>query len=333
MLVGDENYITVPRGVLYLERVEPHHGVAAVTDAAVAVDGEVIHQSVDVVHTVSSCVLNGFWACLQRFKVIPGLAQTLFAVFDGLCGTITDAGHAVGTVFAPDGLPIPQHNAVGRAAPGALAAADAGIADSKGVCPDKAGIENGVYRPAHKTVIKVVSRGSKGLTGANGGYGAVNTRLSRGHDLPCLIDVRSVEHGNVVLRHDDLCRAHADKTFCLTEHPVIFVGAADLAAAGHDEPCVPCSLKRCLQQPVSHKAGNAPGVGRRDDDKMFAGLYGRDVVGFDAVIHTEQRVIQRLRYTSGDVFAVACARKVKNHIHAPLRRRRWSGASSAVYMR
>ena len=40
---------------------------------------------------VCNCV---FRSLSQRFKMIPWLAEALFAVLDGLCGAVADAGHA-----------------------------------------------------------------------------------------------------------------------------------------------------------------------------------------------------------------------------------------------
>ena len=82
--------------------------------------------------------------------MIPGLAKAFFAVLDGLRGTVADAGHAVGTILPPDGLSVLQGDGVGGAASDALAAAGAGISDSEGICLYKAGIEDGIHRPARQ---------------------------------------------------------------------------------------------------------------------------------------------------------------------------------------
>ena len=66
--------------------------------------------------------------------MIPGLAETLFAVLDGFRGTITDTGHAVGAVAAPDGLAVLDRDVVRRAELGALSTTDTGIAGSECLC-------------------------------------------------------------------------------------------------------------------------------------------------------------------------------------------------------
>ncbi len=132
-------------------------------------------------HIVCNCVSR---SPSQRFKMIPWLAKALFAVLDGLCGTVADAGHTVGAVLPPDGLPGLQGDVVGGAAPDALSAAGAGISDSEGICLYKAGIEDGIHRPAHKAVIEPPAGRGKGPVIPDGGNRIVYVRLRSGHDLP-----------------------------------------------------------------------------------------------------------------------------------------------------
>lgn len=54
---------------------------------------------------------------LKRLEMIPGLAQALFAVLDGLGRAAADTGHAVGAVAAPDRLAVLDRDAVCRAEP------------------------------------------------------------------------------------------------------------------------------------------------------------------------------------------------------------------------
>ena len=105
-----------------------------------------------VLRIVCNCV---FRSLSQRFKMIPWLAQTLFSVLDGLRGAVADAGHTVGTVLPPDGFSVLQGDVVGGAAPDALAAASAGVPNGEGACFYKAGIKDGIHRPAHKAVIEL----------------------------------------------------------------------------------------------------------------------------------------------------------------------------------
>ena len=120
----------------------------------------------------------------QRFKMIPWLAKALFAVLDGLRGAVADAGHAVGAVLPPDGFPVLQGDVVGGAAPDALSAAGTGISGCEGICFYKAGIEDGIHRPAHETVIELPPGRGKGPVFPDGGDRAVYVRLRSGHDLP-----------------------------------------------------------------------------------------------------------------------------------------------------
>ena len=71
---------------------------------------------------VCNCV---FRSLSQRFKMIPWLAEALFAVLDGFFRAIADARHAVGAVFAPDRPAVFQIDIVQMAQLHALTAADA----------------------------------------------------------------------------------------------------------------------------------------------------------------------------------------------------------------
>ena len=168
--------------------------------------------------------------------MIPGLAQALFTVLDGFRRAAADAGHAVGAVAAPDRLAVLNRDVVHRAEPGTLTAAGAGIADRKGVCFDEERIEDRIHRTAQKAVVEVIAGQGKRLTLPDGGDHTVNVRLRPGNDLPRFLRQRRTEHGNVILWHDDLCRAHIGELFLLAERAIIPRGIADLAAAGHDEP-------------------------------------------------------------------------------------------------
>ena len=128
-------------------------------------------------HIVCNCVSR---SPSQRFKMIPWLAKALFAVLDGLRGAVADAGHTVGTVLPPDGLPGLQGDVVGGAAPDALTAAGTGISGCEGICFYKAGIEDGIHRPAHKAVIELPPGWRKGPVFPDGGDRAVYVRLRSG---------------------------------------------------------------------------------------------------------------------------------------------------------
>ena len=89
----------------------------------------------------------------KRLEMIPGFAETLFAVLNGFCGTIADAGHAVGAVAAPDRLVVLDRDVVRGAAFGTLAAAGAGVTGRKRLCLDKARVEDRIHRAAHEAVV------------------------------------------------------------------------------------------------------------------------------------------------------------------------------------
>ena len=236
--------------------------------------------------------------------MIPGLAEALFAVLDGLRRTVADARHAVGAVAAPDRLAVLDRDAIRWAEPGALTAAGAGVAGRKGICFDKERIENRIHRAAQEAVIKVIAGRCELLIRRDGGDRTVNVRLRLGNDLPRFLRLRSVEHGNVIFRHDDLRRAHIAELFRLTERAVIFGGIADLTAAVHDEPCLLSTGKVRFCQPIPYNARDAPRVGGRDDDQALIGCDRRSIARLDAVVHTEKPVAESFGDALCDVPAV-----------------------------
>lgn len=205
----------------------------------------------------------------KHLKMISGFPDALFAVLNGLRRTMADAGHAVGAAAAPDGLSVLDHDIVGRAGLRTLTAAGAGITGRKRLRFDKEGIEDRIHRTAHETVVKVIAGHRECLAGRDGRDCAVNVRFRPGDDLPRLLRLGRIEHGNVILRHDDLRRTHNSELFFPAERMVVFCGVADLAAASHDEPRLPGPGELCPAQPALHQTGDAPGVGGRDDHQAL----------------------------------------------------------------
>ena len=242
--------------------------------------------------------------------MIPRLTDALFAVLDRADRTIADARHAVGTVLAPNRLAVFQRDVIHRTALCALPAADAGIRDSKGIRFDEAFVEDRIDRTAHKAVIEIVPRRRERLVGLNRGDGAVDVRFGLGDDFPRFVRLRRGEHRNVVLRHDDLRRAHAGNALFRAELAIILVGIADFAAAGHNEPSSLRAAQLRFQKPVAHDARNAPRIGRRNDNEPLAGFDGQGVGSLNAVIQIQNLIAQRVRNAFGNIFAVPGAGKI-----------------------
>lgn len=201
--------------------------------------------------------------------MIPRFPHTPLAVLNGFRRAVADTRHAVGAVAAPDRPAVLDGDVVGRAELGALTAAGAGVAGSERLCFDKKRIEDGIHRTAHEAVIEVIAGRRECLTGRDGGDCAVNVRLRLGDDLPRLLRLGCVKHGNVILGHDDLCRSHIGELFVPAERVVILGGVANLAAAGHDEPRLLDPREFRPAQPVLYQTGDAPGVGGRDNHQTL----------------------------------------------------------------
>ena len=219
----------------------------------------------------------------------------------------------MGAVLAPRRFAVLERDVVHRAETDALTAADAFAARCKGVRLNKKRVEDWVHGTAYEAIVEVAARRGKVSFSPNGGDGVLNTRLGIGYNFSRFVRLRRVEHGDVVFRHNDLSGSPICKAFRLTEFTVEFGGVADLAAAGHDEPCLPGIRKIGFEQPIAHNARDTPGVGGGDDDEPFPAGNSGGVAHLDALVHAQKRIAQRVRDTFGDVFAVAGSRKVKYH--------------------
>lgn len=250
----------------------------------------------------------------KRLEMISGFSGALLTVLNGLRRTMTDTRHAVGAVAVPNRPAVLNGNVVGRAEPDTLAAAGAGIAGRKRLRFDKERIEDRIHRAAHEAVIKVIAGHRECLVSRDGRDCAVNVRLRLGNNLPCLLRLGRVEHGNVILGHDNLRCLHIGELFFPTKRMVIFGGIADLTAAGHDEPRLLGPGELCPAQPVLHQTGDAPGVGGCDDHQALICLDRRGVLRFDAVVHAEKLVIQSFCNALGNVPAVAGTAEIEYHV-------------------
>ena len=182
---------------------------------------------------------------------------------------------------------------------------------------DEEFVENRIDWAAHEAVIEIVPCRRERLIALNRRNCSVNARLGLGDDLPRFVRLRREEHRNVILRHNDLRRAHAGNRLFRAEFAIISVGIADLAAAGHNKPSLLRAAQFRFQKPVAHDARNAPSVSWRDDNNPLAGFNERSVGSLDAVVQIQNLIAQRVRNAFRNVFAVSGAGKIQNHIKTP----------------
>lgn len=245
--------------------------------------------------------------------MIPGLPHALLAVFNSLRRTAADTRHAVDAVATPDGPAILDGDVVGRAESGTFSAAGTGVAGRKRHRFDKGRIEDRIHRAAHETVVEVIARRRECLTGRDGGGRTVNVWLRFSDNLPRLLHLGCVEHGDVILRHSNLRRTHIGELFVQAECTVIFGGVANLTAAGHDKPRPFGSGKFHPAQPVFHQTWDAPGIGGRDDYQIFACLDRQSIPRLDTVVHAEELVAQDFGGALCDIPAVASTAEIEYH--------------------
>ena len=72
------------------------------------------------------------------------------------------------------------------------------------------------------------------------GNGVCDSRLGCPHDAFGLFPLRGLEHGDIIFRHDDLCRALILQALLFGKDTIEFCGIADLAAAIHHKPDALC---------------------------------------------------------------------------------------------
>lgn len=245
--------------------------------------------------------------------MISWLPGALFAVLNRLGRAAADTRHTVGAVSAPDRSAVLNCDVVHWAEPGAPAAAGAGAAGCERRRFDKERIEDRIHRAAHEAVIEVIAGRRERLPGRDGGDCAINVRLRLGDDVPRLLRLGCAEHGDVILRHNDLRRTQIGELLFPAKRMVVFGGIADLTAAGHDEPRLSGRGELRPAQPAFHQAGDAPGVGGGDDHQALIRPDRRSVLRPDAVIHAEKLIAQGVRDTLCGVPAVARTAEVKYH--------------------
>ena len=264
-----------------------------------------------------SKLLSGLFHLLKRLEMIPGLVYALFTVLNGFRAAAADARHAVGAVAAPDRLAILNRDVVRWAELGTLTAAGAGIAGRKSICFDEERIENRIHRATHEAVVEVIAGRSELLARLDGGDHTVNVRLRLGNNLPCFLRLRRVEHGNVILRHDDLRRTHVGELSLLAERAVMPRDIADLTAAGHDEPSLPGTGKVRFCQMIPYNTRDAPRVSGRDDNQALIGCDRRVITRLDAIVHAEKLVAQSFGNALCDVPTVPGTGEIEYHAGPP----------------
>lgn len=242
--------------------------------------------------------------------MISGFSHALFAVLDGLGRAMADAGHAVGTVFAPHGLAVYQLDIIQRAQLRALAAVNAGISYCEGICLHTKPIEKTVDQTAHETVVSVVTEERERLAGGNHFGDTAKDRIRFGNNLLGGLGIRGIEHGNIVFRHDHLGGAHIFEAPCLTQLLIIFCGVADLAAAGHDKPDSGHAAEFRAAEPLLYDAGNTPGIGRGYKNQRAVDIHVMRIVFLEFLYQIDQGIAGMVSDMSGDIAAVAGTGKV-----------------------
>lgn len=193
--------------------------------------------------------------------LIPRFSPAASAVFNGLSGAAADAGHAVGTVVAPNRAAISQLDVVQRAGLDTFAAGDAGIGGVEGLGLDQEAAEEAIDRAGFQVVGQAGGERRKGLPGGDALGALLQNGEGGGADGLGLLLARGAEHGDVVFRHDHRNRSAVNKALFLADGLVFLPGGANVAAAGHDKVGLPAAGEPAGFDKVAEDPGQLPAVG------------------------------------------------------------------------
>ena len=142
----------------------------------------------------------------------------------------------MGAFVTPHRFPRIEVYIVHRTFLNALTAAGAGVISKECCCLHKKAIKNRVHNSTHETVIQFVLRDVKSLPGLNTCSSLLNVRLCFLCYFPCLICVGGIEHGDIILRHDDPCGTHIFNFLLVGNFTVVFSSIPDSVTAIHYKP-------------------------------------------------------------------------------------------------
>ena len=215
----------------------------------------------------------------------------------------------MGAVAAPQRLAVLQCDIVQRTEPHTFAAADTFIIGAERTRMNARPVKNRIHSVAHQTVVKIPARSGECLALGNPLRRFGYYRLCAFDYLTRLLFGGHGEHGDVILGHDNLSRAHVFKALSLAKQLVILRRVAYLAAAVHDEPSLLSTGKFGIADPFLGNFRNPPCICRRDKDKSL-GLDGGGIRTLDPLGHIQQLIADDLGHPLGNIATVARAGEI-----------------------
>ena len=190
----------------------------------------------------------------------------------------------MGTVFAPHRLFLPKLNIVHRTFSNTQSASSTGFTCFKIIRFYNHFIKNRVHRSTHQTVIQIIPRYRKFLLLLNTFDCCLNIRFRFCRNLLCLIHLWCIEHGDIILRHNNLCCSHIVKLFLFCQAAIILCCITDFTATIHHKPDTLRTCPFCFRHPFRNNFGNTPCISRCHHDDITAGIHCCRIVIFNSGI-------------------------------------------------
>ena len=190
----------------------------------------------------------------------------------------------MGTVFAPHRLFLPKLNIVHRTFSNTQSASSTGFTCFKVIRLYNHFIKNRVHWSTHQTVIQIIPRYRKFLLLLNTFDCCLNIRFRFCRNLLCLIHLRCIEHGDIILRHNNLCCSHIVKLFLFCQAAIILCCITNFTATIHHKPDTLRTCPFCFRHPFRNNFGNTPCISRCHHDDITAGIHCCRIVIFNSGI-------------------------------------------------
>ena len=234
------------------------------------------------------------------------------AVFDGLCGAVSDACHAVCALISPDGFSIHKVDVVERTELLAFSASHAGVRHIKVLCGELIFAPDRVEGDGDDRLEKIYVSGDQIAAGENVGSYLIQLMVCFGDPIFNLV---FFQHGIGFV--DDIVSGHFELGVSAVDHALGFedrfgqnTGDAAIAAAGENKIDIFASCKFLFFQIFAHKHRHFADVDRCADDKRFFGIKRNVIVHFYTIEKIDTFVIQTFRKFFGNKFCVAGCGKI-----------------------
>lgn len=192
--------------------------------------------------------------------LISRLSPAGFAILDGAGWIAADTGHTMGAAVAPGRCSVFYPDVAQRTGLLTSAAANAAAGTEKGFGFHADSIKHIVDEAGLQLVCdaRLVSRKSPSF--ADTGNPSFQHRLRISYNFAGFVLLGSVEHDDVIFRHDHLQSPQETEPNFFAERLVFWLGVADFTAAGHDKISVFAAQKAAAANEIHKKCMAAASI-------------------------------------------------------------------------